>query len=330
MNGPPPGPGGGSSGFPYWLKAAVSLTLAGLILSRLSTGELWGILQDADVKLVASAVAVSALTRATAAFRLRRVLELSGFRAELSHLLHVNLAALFYTLVVPGGNVTAAAIRVSKIRRRGVPGTSAGAAVVRDRLDATLAMVLVGVVFFALDPAVAAEAALVAFVIVGGFTALAIASFVESPLAHVVDRWIEALRLPLVEDKLRRFWSRLRALGRRGPSDQISILALSFVIHLLGTAAYFLLAHALDVPLSFARLGWVRAAVLAVTTVPVSLGGVGVREAAFLLLLPPLGIAREAAVALSLLVFGATVLVFGMVGGCWEIAGPLDRDDRSA
>jgi len=78
------------------------------------------------------------------------------------------------------------------------------------------------------------------------------------------------------------------------------------------------LARALGLELSLLTIGWVRSAVVLIAMLPVSLGGIGLREGAFLYFLTPCGVGQEQAVAYSFLVFIVAVLFLGILGGIVE------------
>lgn len=88
--------------------------------------------------------------------------------------------------------------------------------------------------------------------------------------------------------------------------------------HLFGTAAYFCLAGALELEIGFAAIGWVRAAMVLATLLPVSIAGLGLREAAAVLLLAPHAIGDAAALAFALLVFAVSELAVSTLGGLLE------------
>ena len=73
----------------------------------------------------------------------------------------------------------------------------------------------------------------------------------------------------------------------------------------------------LDLSLDFVSLGWVRSVIRLVSMIPISISGLGVREATFVYLLKAYAILPEKAIALSLLVF-AQRLVHAFIGGWFE------------
>ena len=64
--------------------------------------------------------------------------------------------------------------------------------------------------------------------------------------------------------------------------------------------------------------GWIRIASIILTMLPISLSGLGVREATFLYMLKPLGVAPEMIVAFSLAQY-IKVVFFALLGAMTEI-----------
>src|SRR5206468_4402263 len=103
---------------------------------------------------------------------------------------------------------------------------------------------------------------------------------------------------------------------RRSPGLLGSATLLSLVVQLLNVLLVWCLAGAVGaaVPLGFCFV--LMPVVTLLTLAPVSVNGVGVREGGTLLLLRPLGVPDEQAVALSLLWF-SVFLTAGLTGGVW-------------
>jgi hypothetical protein len=92
------------------------------------------------------------------------------------------------------------------------------------------------------------------------------------------------------------------------------LFGLSLLTHSLGTLVYFLLASALDLGLAYTTCGWIRAALHLLFLLPLTIGGIGVRETALVVLLVPLGITSNQAVAFSFLLTLGLLVVAGLGG----------------
>ena len=94
----------------------------------------------------------------------------------------------------------------------------------------------------------------------------------------------------------------------------LQLLVLSIVIHGIGGVAIYLLARALGVSLELLICLFVVPPTLLLATLPISIGGWGVREAALIAVLGPLGVSTPDAFVVSV-VFGVMVMAAGLPGG---------------
>jgi uncharacterized membrane protein YbhN (UPF0104 family) len=112
----------------------------------------------------------------------------------------------------------------------------------------------------------------------------------------------------------------LRAMGqyRHLTAGQTAALSgLAAFENLIGVAVVLLLAASIGVEVPFLTLGWIRSVVQLLDNLPLSIAGLGVREASLLVLLEPYGVAGERALALAFLLLGRSLLL-GLVGGVLE------------
>ncbi len=110
----------------------------------------------------------------------------------------------------------------------------------------------------------------------------------------------------------------LGAVARLSPATLARIVGISILAQLPGIVVFVALAWGLGLPVSVASMGWVRSIVQLVTVLPISIGGLGVREGALVLTLAWFGVADHDALALAILVFATTILAPGFVGGVLE------------
>ena len=86
------------------------------------------------------------------------------------------------------------------------------------------------------------------------------------------------------------------------------------MFHLTQVAAQYVLARAVGVALPFSYCLIFHPMIAAMTALPLSVNGVGVREGGYLYFLTRINVDDSIAVTMSLLAFGVT-LVGGLVGG---------------
>lgn len=92
------------------------------------------------------------------------------------------------------------------------------------------------------------------------------------------------------------------------PRRVASLLGSSLVILALWIASVVVLGAALALPVSAGALAAAASLVTLATLVPISIGGVGLREAGYVLLLGPFGVAASDAIALGLAQYGCMVV----------------------
>jgi uncharacterized protein (TIRG00374 family) len=133
----------------------------------------------------------------------------------------------------------------------------------------------------------------------------------------------------LVQPLLQKLLASLDGYKRIRQNALAVILFLSIVSHLFGVALYYFLALSVGIDIPFSAMGWIRSAALIVALLPVSLSGLGLREGAIFYLLGSAGVLGEKALAVSLLVFGVSVVMLGALGGILEgkqfLFGPAAR-----
>ena len=250
------------------------------------------------------------------AYRLKLVVNALEVGYSTTELFAINAATRFYGLFLPGGNVTGIAVRFYKIA--GPQGMYAETAVTlySERVIATLTLCTVGLIFRALDQS--AEnlwvVPIMAAVLIGSLYLLAVLmGYAPLPFARLIDRGVDRVGGSTLA-KIRPAVARTREL----PGNiLVAILGLSFLIQLLGILVFMLIALSLGWNISFVSLGWIRSGLILATMIPISISGLGLREAGALLLLGAYG--GDEALAFSLLVFAVTVLFFALLGGAIEV-----------
>ena len=248
------------------------------------------------------------------ALRLRRLVQALGMRHSTLSLLQINLATMFYGLVLPAGNVTGIIARFYRMSRqeqnyagdRGRPGVRAPG---RDAdplpgrhpvLAGRLAEPVAGPGPHARRARRAAAPARRAVRPAPLLPAARPTGALLARQAGVVARGAAAVAGRCHATR----WPRCSALG--------------ILTHGIGVVAFSLVAGALSLDLSLATIAWTRSAAVLVAILPISVAGLGVREGAMVILLAPYGIGAADALTYSLLAFATTVLSVGLLGGLIE------------
>ena len=241
-----------------------------------------------------------------AAMKWRIFLAASGTVCTPTEALRAHGAGLFANLCLPslvGGDVIRAGMLA---RRRAIAALTVGS--VADRIVDTSALVLLALLGAALAPNLLPDTTGLTLGVIGS---LVVAAGVGGPLAM---RTVPLQRLP---EKVR-----VPIEGLREASDALisrPVASLSGFALSVGIQSSFVMLNAMlgsaigiQVPLAVWFLCWPLAKLIALA--PISLGGLGVREAALATLLAGFGVQSAAAVGQSLL-WQAALIVLGLIAG---------------
>ncbi len=249
----------------------------------------------------AGALALTASGVVLSALRWQRVLVALEVPARTSWLVHHYLAGLFVGNVLPstiGGDV----LRASRLASASGDGPRALASVVLERLTGWLVLPVLTLVGLAANPGLHRIAPGPA-----GW-ALGLALFTLTLLAILVV----ATSSPAFGRSFGRSqgWRRFTAavhLGlerlRRAPGLAFEVLTVGFAYQLAVVVAAFLAAKALGVGIGWTALLAFFPVVAIVQVLPLTVGGLGTREAALIFFLHPFGVAEAHAFAFGLLLY---------------------------
>jgi glycosyltransferase 2 family protein len=256
--------------------------------------------------------------RAVATVRMKVIADNQGFRLTHGVLFRVLLASHFYSMLLPGPIAGGGATWVKYVQH-GASQDAAVMAILINRGVAMLVMVVVGAAALFLDLRAAQTWSTVA----AGLVAVAL-------LALANAGWLSRLPVaaPAGASRPRRVVHGLaeRALlfSRIPPGGKALVLVASLVHEVIGAGVMWCFAAAAGLELSFLTVLWIRAALQLVLTLPLSLGGLGIREAGLVGLGALVDVPAAGAVAWSLTIFLGS-LVVAATGGLLEAGGLSGR-----
>jgi glycosyltransferase 2 family protein len=301
------------------LEAVVSAVVLGLLLRWAGTHEVAHTLRGADLAWFLPAVALSVATVPVMALRWQMLLRAKSVPVPLGWLTRTYFVALFAGQFLPAA-IGGDAVRVVELGRRTGDAPEAVASVLIDRLIGLVSLVVLAVVAVLVSGAGRRPGVLAAEAAFGVAAAAVLALLFSSGLRGAVARWLEpraaGRRLALGQ----RFYDALHAYrDHRATLVSVGLLALAVQVARVGVIWMLTQALGLNVPDSVVLLA--GPVVFAALALPVSLNGIGVREAVFVYFLHGHA-GRPQAIALGLAFFavgtltalgGAAVLVVRFV-----------------
>jgi glycosyltransferase 2 family protein len=293
------------------LKAVLSVGLVALLLARSDVGRLWDLARGANVAWIAAAIAAYAAMIGVSAWRWGRLLHAQGVHATTSRLAESFLVATFFNNFLPS-NIGGDVVRVTDTAGAAGSKTLAATVVLVDRGLGVVALGLIAAAGATLARTVGPIGAPIVWSGLALFLGLGLAVVLKpsavaamcAPVRRVKTEWVD-IRLERLTGALERFRDRPEALALG--------FAGALVVQALLVLFYAGVARSLSISIGLSDLAVVVPASLLVQMIPVSLNGLGVREATFGFYFRRLGLPLESALLVSLGGAGL-VMAFSLVG----------------
>ena len=299
------------------IRILVSVTLLIIVFSQADWQEFSEIFRHADVLALLIMAMLAIFDRLLSAYRWYLLLHGKDPAINLSMVFRITFISNFLGLVVPG------AVGIEIVRIYGVSRATANMAmsvssVILERFFALLALISLVLIGLALLPEQMPSA-------IAGIAWFGLAAMVAGFVLLMLDRGRMVTRRLLDRPRLRRISAPLDKLyaaldDYKGQPVLIAGAVVLAVLFQLGRVALFAVggwALALDVSIIYYFV-FVPVAIF-VMLIPISFGGLGVREISLVSLMGLVGVEPEAAITLSLLAYILPTLA-GALPGAWLYA----------
>jgi len=290
-----------------WLATAAML---GFLISRIDLDTL---VPDRDMSTVAwltASMIATLLAIALSAVRWHRVLAALDLRATMRRLFSTYLACQFVSNFLPT-TIAGDVLRVSRISAENGETPRTFASVVLERLTGWVVLPLITFAALAVNPTL--------LHLPNGNRAIHLALVVSFGTLALLAALVYVAGHPGLGGRLtsgtgwRRFTGAIY-LGidrfRKRPVAALEVLAAGLGYQLAVVLAAFLAAHALRIPMGWTAFMAFIPVVAIVQVLPFpTIGGLGIREGALVLLLGPLGVSQSQAIALGLMMYAINLVV---------------------
>jgi uncharacterized protein (TIRG00374 family) len=314
-------------------KLALSLGFLALVLARVGLRQAVGTLVSADWPLLGLALALYIAGIALRALRWRALLQAKGVEVPLSRLVVLYYVGSFFNLMLPTG-VGGDAVRMYELSRHTRTPELAVGTVLADRAVGLLVLFLLATAVLPFGAGLPQPwvAWLVVALTAGSFGAVALALW-ERPLAWAYRRLPPRLQSLVDRPPLHKLYRSLTGYNARSLAV-VAGVSLAFNLLLVTVNVLIGLGLGVHVP---ARYYVVFISLIAfASALPISLGGLGVREGGYTALFGQVGVPQAVALSMSLAFYLITVLS-GLIGGAlyaWEGARgawrPAGKESRNA
>jgi uncharacterized membrane protein YbhN (UPF0104 family) len=301
----------------YGLRALLGIVILGFVLSRLNRHQLWHLIGRERPAYFLAAALIYLIGQMVAAARWQLLAGLVGIVARYTDCLLYFFIGAFTNLFIPG-LVGGDATRAIYLGRRYHEMGKAVASVLADRLIGLLALVWVATVAVATLGRGLLPAAVTSPVLIVG--AASVVGYLLLPALHAIVRHMPA---------------RIRATSAmvqpylHGRLAMLPAIGLAAVLHLLQVTAQYVLALGLSLPLPFRLFLLCVPLTNVLASMPITVGGLGVREGLYVVLFGMLGASKADAAANGLLWF-AVVTVVGICESLAFVLAPTTLGQEGA
>lgn len=311
-----------------WLRAAASAVLLGACLWLVDFGDVVGAVRGLDPLMFALAFALNGIgTVMVRAWIAHLAAGASGIQLGGWALLRVNLVARFYTLVLPRG--AAAAVRWKHYVEGGAA-MAASALLLFETLVAMATLFGTAALALALVPERGEIGRMLLPLAWLGFTGslATLLPFVHAPSARLAGRFNRTVlgRSPRLAGLAERFLAAVATYQQIPRRTIAGIVAVSLFGYVLFVFSAWVLLEAMDLAVGLAAIAWIRSVTLLLALIPISIAGLGVREASFIAFLGEYGVTSGQAFAFSMATF-TIQLILGAMGAAIELARVFRRPE---
>jgi glycosyltransferase 2 family protein len=303
-----------------------------LLKVSFAVGLIWLLLGQIDLRALADAFTMFrwwSIVVAVALFFASCAVAASKWRllwdkATWWEMLLANFASQFYSMILPG-QLAGEAVKTFKVGRRFRDTSGVAASVVVDRVTGLVGLLVLACVGALLSSSSIARAAiypllLATVALAGVLYALAWPFVLKAAVSALTrvggsSRWLASASRKMVAFVTA--WASLLAR----PGRMLVAIGLGIVFQVLCVCINVVVAADLGIGVAFYDWCWILGLVSVAVLLPVTVAGIGIREGVYAGVLSLLGVPLEQAIAISIVVFGIS-LVGALIGGLVELRSP--------
>lgn len=304
----------------WLLKCFVGAAILWYLFHKIPINQVIVALVNIKASYLAPALLLQITMRYIIASQLQIFLRQQKIDFSALQLMKINLQAQFYALLLPG-ELSGGLVRWHKLSKQNRMRAQTAVCIVLSRTISTLCLAALGIVFFLIEMpyhssliGMSLSIGLVVFILL--FLVI-INAGIFAKVENIVNK-LNLCKVPkLLREKMGKIWNAVKCFHKLSLIALNYAFFLSLLYHLAGIFSVYLLMQALGINISIVSIVWIRAAVVFVQMLPISVSGLGVREGTFVFLLGRYSIAPANAMALSFIIFGIMVTL-ALIGGVLE------------
>jgi uncharacterized protein (TIRG00374 family) len=295
------------------LKLTVSGGLLYLFCHNLDVSKLIGMLLSIPLLMLIPLFAVQLFNSLISTVKWHIFLSASGLKVRFRRLFSTYLAGSFLNIFLPS-NVGGDVYRIYDAGVKTADAARTTASVLADRISGFLAIVILGLIGALSGVGASSNPAiiLIPLAVFGGLVALTAMIYQKTFLTAV----LKGLRLTTIKglvSKLDAFFEAFQEY-RAHPRIFLKVMSISFLFQLMAIFFAFLMSVALGLEIPFILFCIYVPLISLLEAVPLTIFGLGFRDAGYVFFMTSIGQTNEAAISMSLL-YVLLTLLYSSIGG---------------
>lgn len=299
-------------------QVLIGVIALALVIMKSDMRGLWDAIKSARIAYLPLAVIASFAVTGLMAYRWGEILKSRGYSIKLRRLFSYYLIGIFFMNFVPGGGVSGDVARLIYVDREVRDKAFVLSTLVYERLVGGVIILLIGLIstvasrdYIQADRIISASELMLGLVVISAM--MLMSSYVSSKLARLCRFLGERVSAKRAGEAAARTLEAISEF-RKHPRMLAVTIALSVLIRIVWGFGCYIVALALGLPLGLPIVFAFISLVDLVRMLPISVGGLGVREWLIIALFASAGVGREQALAFSLLAF-APIYLNAIAGG---------------
>jgi hypothetical protein len=296
-----------------FLRISISIALLIFLLRQVDKKSLVEVISHADKRMLGFAFLVSFFNYLLCLFRWQMLLKAAEIHLPLKRIIISFSGGLFFSLFLPstiGGDVVRSLdLSLHTRRPREVIAT-----VFLDRLSGYFALGLVSLLaLLAGWRFIRDNSVLIAVIIINGFLVLLLLILFNKFIYAKVNKLLRSPTAGKIREAITNLHQEMHIFRHR-KNTLLNNIAISILIQVIGPTIFYLTALALGLKIKIIYFLIFIPIIGAISLLPISIGGLGLRDASAVYFFAKIGVEKNLALALSLLNF-FFILIYGILGG---------------
>lgn len=303
-----------SRGFSFYLKTFVSIILIAYVFHKVGWSQLLLTLKNTNGVFLALCVSITPILILISSSKWQILLRAQGIKVSLPRLFFLYLVGYFFNNVLPS-NVGGDIVRAYELSKYTTKKAESLASVFLERFTGLTALIFFALIAYFISVSSVADNRLTLAIGIAALGYLSILTLIlNRKILGFVEKKVKYKVVKKVMEKFTKFQDAIKAYKNK-KRTLVYAMVNSVIFYVIAVANVYLGCLAFGTNISFTKLLLVVPLVLVISMIPITIGGIGLSEWAYVFAFTSL-VGATASLGLSVaLLMRAKNLSFGLIGG---------------